>query len=164
MAAFVALLVVVLSQVGFWALLRAGVFLGALCANVVFWCAAFPASTVAERRWWRMSAAPDVSLALLLIAMTVGSFWLVEQTASEASRNAWGWVGFFGVPLALIATVFATLRVRAVRRVADFTGAVASGANVGPRPGTVAIIAAVFLLIALLVFALLIAVNIGGPR
>ena len=38
---------VLLSQLGFWALLRAGFFLAALGANVVFWCVAFPAWTEA---------------------------------------------------------------------------------------------------------------------
>ena len=58
MNAPVALLVVLLSQLGFWALLRAGFFLTALGANVVFWCVAFPAWTEAGRRWWKTSLTP----------------------------------------------------------------------------------------------------------
>jgi len=164
MHAVLALLVVLASQLGFWALLDGGVFLGALGANVLFWCAAFPAWTLAGRRWWPTATAPDVSLALMLIALTIVSFWLAQQHLSEAAGNAWGWVGFFGVPLALIATVFATLRARAVRRAADFSGGIAAGASLGPKPATVAIIATVILALALVVFALLVAVNIGGPR
>lgn len=164
MPAVVALLLVLASQLGFWALLYAGAFLAALGANVLFWCAAFPAWAVAGRRWWPTTPTPDVALALLFIALTVGSFWLAQQGLSEAAGNAWGWVGFFGVPLALVATVFATLRVRAVRRATDFSGAVVGNAGVGPKPATVAIVAAVVIAVALAVFAVLIAVNMGGPR
>src|SRR4029077_11426929 len=135
MPAVVALLVVLASQLGFWALLDAGAFLGALGANVLFWCAAFPAWTVAGRRWWPTATAPDVALALLLIALTIVSFWLAQQHLSEAAGNAGGGVGFFGVPLALIGTVFAPLRVQAVRRAGDFSGAVAAAdASLGPKP------------------------------
>jgi hypothetical protein len=161
----VALVVVLLSQVGFWLLLYTHFFLSALVANALFWCVAFPAWASAGRRWWRTSATPDVSLALLLTAMTVASFWLLSQRfADEASEDAWGWLGFFGVPLALAATVFATLRVRAVRRATGFDGTVAADAKLGPRPATVAVIAAVIIALALVVFALLLAVSIGGPH
>lgn len=164
MPAVAALLVVLVSQLGFFALLDAGVFLGALGANVLFWCAAFPAWTIAGRRWWRTTATPDVSLALTLIALTVVAFWLASQETSEADRDAFGWVGFFDVPLALVATILATLRARAVRRATDFSGAVAANASLGPKPATVAAVATVVIALALVVFALLIAVNIRGPR
>ena len=164
MPAVAALLVVLVSQLGFWALLDAGVFLGALGANVLFWCAAFPAWTVAGRRWWRTTATPDVALALTLIALTIAAFWLASQEESEASRDAFGWVGFFDVPLALVATILATLRARALRRATDISGAVAADASLGPKPGTVAAVATVVIALALVVFALLIAVNIRGPR
>ena len=164
MPAVAALLVVLASQLGFWALLDAGVFLGALAANVIFWCAAFPAWTVAGRRWWRTTSMPDVSLALTLIALTIVAFWRASQDESDASRDAFVWVGFFDVPLALVATILATLRARAVRRATDLSGAVAAGASLGPKPGTVAAVATVVIALALVVFALLIAVNIRGPR
>jgi hypothetical protein len=66
------------------------------------------------------------------------------------------------MPVALIASLFATLRARALRRAADFR-AVREG-WLGPKPVTVLVIAAVILAVALAVFAWLIAVNIPGPR
>ena len=162
MQAALGLLIVLLSQLGFWAMLRAGSFLGALGANVVFWCVAFPAWTAAGRRWWRTSATPDVLLALLLIALTAVSFVLAQGELPERTRNAWGWVGMSGVPVGLVATLLATLRARALRRAA-VVGVVADG-ELGPRPVTVLLIAAVILALALAAFAWLIAANVHGPR
>jgi hypothetical protein len=156
------LLVVLLSQLGFWATLRAGSFLGALGANIVFWCLAFPAWTAAGRRWWRTSATPDVALALLLIALTAVSFTFAQGEQPERTRNAWGWVGMSGVPVGLCATLLATLRARAVRRAAVIGAA--GDDELGPRPVTVMLIAAVILAVALAVFAWLIATNAHGPR
>ena len=163
MQAALALLAVLLWQLAFWALLRAGHFLGALGANVVFWCAAFPAWAVAARRWWRTSATPDVTFALVLSVLTAVAFFYAQSDLSEAARNAWGWVGFSGVPVALIAALFATLRARALRRARDATGAIAD-ADLGPKPVTVLVIAALILVVALAGFAVLIAVTIPGPR
>ena len=148
------LLVVVLSQLAFWAVLREGFFVTALGANVIFWCAAFPAWTAAGRRWWRRSATVDTLLALLLIGMAAIAFALAAADLSAATQNAWFWVGMFEVPVALIAATLATLRSRALRR--------ASGS--GPRPMTALILAAIVLSVALAVFAFLVLVNVGGPR
>jgi len=151
MNAPVALLVVLLSQLGFWALLRAGFFLTALGANVVFWCVAFPAWTEAGRRWWKTSVTPDVALVLTLIALTVCAFVAAANELTETGV-AWGWVGLFNVPISLIATTLATLR--AARR--------ARGAE-GPKPVTALIITAVVLALALAVFAILIFSTGIGP-
>ena len=148
------LLVVVLSQLAFWAVLREGFFVTALGANVIFWCAAFPAWTAAGRRWWRRSATVDTLLALLLIGMAAIAFALAGTDLPAATQNAWFWVGMFEVPVALIAATLATLRSRALRR--------ASGS--GPRPMTALILAAIVLSVALAVFAFLVLVNVGGPR
>ena len=148
------LLVVVLSQLAFWAVLREGFFVTALGANVIFWCAAFPAWTAAGRRWWRRSATVDTLLALLLIGMAAIAFALAGADLPAATQNAWFWVGMFEVPVALIAATLATLRSRALRR--------ASGS--GPRPMTALILAAIVLSVALAVFAFLVLVNVGGPR
>ncbi len=154
MQAALTLLVVLLSQLAFWALLRAGFFATALGANVVFWCAAFPAWTAAAGRWWRGSATVDTLLALLLIGMAAIGFAFAGADLPAATQNAWFWVGMFEVPVALIAATLATLRTRALRR--------APGS--GPRPMTALIIAAVILSVALAVFAFLVLVNVGGPR
>lgn len=151
MAAAVPLLVVLLSQLGFWALLRAGFFLTALGINVVFWCAAFPAWTEAGRRRWRTSLAPDVALVVLLIALTVFAFVTAAQELTETGV-AWGWVGLFNVPVTLIATTLASIR--AARR--------ATGAD-GPRPMTALLLTAVVLALALAVFAILIFSHGIGP-
>lgn len=163
MPAVVALLVVLAAQVGFWGLLATQVFLGALVANTLFWCLAFPAWAIAGRRWWPVSAAPDAALGVTLIVLTALAFTFGQHEASSAARDAWGWVGLFGLPVALIASLFATLRARALRRAADFRG-VTEGGRWGPKPVTVAVIAAVILAVALAVFAWLIATNIPGPR
>jgi len=157
------LLIVLLSQLGFWATLRAGSFLGALAANVIFWCLAFPAWTAAGRRWWRTSATPDALLALLLIGLTAVSFALAQSDLTEKARNAWGWVGMSGVAVGLVATLLATLRARALRGAAHATEDDAETA-LGPKPVTVLVIAAVILALALAVFAWLIAANVHGPR
>ena len=98
MNASVALVVVLLSQLGFWALLRAGFFLTALGANVV---------------------TPDVALVLMLIALTVCAFLAAAKELTETGV-AWGWVGLFNVPVSLIATTLATLR--AARRARGVDG------------------------------------------
>ena len=87
MNAPVALLVVLLSQLVFWALLRAGFFLTALGANVVFWCVAFPAWTEAGRRWWKTSVTPDVALVLMLIALTVCAFLAAARGADGGGAS-----------------------------------------------------------------------------
>jgi hypothetical protein len=148
------LLVVVLSQLAFWALLRAGFFVTALGANVVFWCAAFPAWIAAGRRWWTSAAAVDTLLAFMLIATAAIGFAFAGADLPAATQNAWFWVGMFEVPVALIAATLATLRTRALRRAAAS----------GPRPMTALIIAAVILSVALAVFAFLVLVNVGGSR
>ena len=163
MQAALALLGVLLWQLAFWLLLRSGSFLGALGANVVFWCAAFPAWAAAARRWWRASTAPDMTFALMLSALTAVACIYAETDLPEATRHAWGWLGFSGVPVALIAALFATLRARALRRARDATGAIAD-ADLGPKPVTVLVIAALILVVALASFAVLIAVTIPGPR
>jgi len=140
------LLLVALSQLAFWALLRTGFFVTALGANVVFWCAAFPAWTAAGRRWWRGSAAVDTLLAFMLIAMAAIGFAFAGADPPAATQNAWFWVGMFEVPVALIAATLATLRVRALRR----------GRGSGPRPMTALILAATILALALAVFAFLV--------
>ena len=71
----VAVLVAAVGQLGFWALLRAGVFMEALAGGALFWSLAFPSWIAAGRRWWRTSATPDVALALTLILMTAASFY-----------------------------------------------------------------------------------------
>jgi hypothetical protein len=157
------LLIVLLSQLGFWATLRAGSFLGALGANVAFWCLAFPAWTAAGRRWWRRSATPDTALALLLIALTAVAFTLAQTELTEKARNAWGWVGMSGVAVGLVATLLATLRMRALRAAAHAPGEVAD-TELGPKPVTVLLIAAVILALALAVFAWLIAANVHATR
>jgi cytochrome bd-type quinol oxidase subunit 2 len=151
MNAPVALLVVLLSQLAFWALLRAGFFLTALGANVVFWCAAFPAWTEAGRRRWKTSVTPDVALVLMLIALTVCAFLAAANELTETGV-AWGWVGLFNVPVSLIAATLATLR--ASRR--------ASGAD-GLKPMTAVIITAVVLALALAGVAILIFSTGIGP-
>jgi len=163
MQAALALLGVLLWQLAFWLLLRSGSFLGALGANVVFWCAAFPAWAAAARRWWRASTAPDMTFALMLSALTAVACIYAETDLPEATRHAWGWLGFSGVPVALIAALFATLRARALRRARDATGAIAD-ADLWPKPVTVLVIAALILVVALAGFAVLIAVTIPGPR
>ena len=163
MQAALALLGVLLWQLAFWLLLRSGSFLGALGANVVFWCAAFPAWAAAARRWWRASTAPDMTFALMLSALTAVACIYAETDLPEATRHAWGWLGFSGVPVALIAALFATLRARALRRARDATGAIAD-ADLGPKPVTVLVIAALILVVALAGFAVLIAVSIPAPR
>jgi len=158
-----ALLIVLLWQTAFWVLLRTGHFLGALGANVVFWCAAFPMWAAAGRRWWRTSATPDVTFALVLSVLTAVAFFYAQGDLSEAARHAWGWVGFSGVPVALIAALFATLRARALRRARDAVGAIAD-TEVGPKPVTVLVISALILVVVLGAAAVLIAVSVPGPR
>ena len=165
MQAALALLVVLLWQLAFWLLLRTGHFFAGLGANVVFWCVAFPAWAAGARRWGRTSATPDAMLALTLVVLTAASFSFAQGDVSEAARDAWGWVGLSGVPVGLIATLFATLRARALRRARDITGAIAdTNTNLGPKPVTVLMIAASILAVALAAFAVLIAVAIPGPR
>jgi hypothetical protein len=154
MPAALALLVVLASQLGFWALLRAGFFLSALGANVLFWCFAFPGWVVAGQRWWRTSATPDVMLAFLTLALAAFSFRLASDDLSEATQNAWFWLAMFQIPVALIAATLATQRTRALRR----------GMGTGPKPMTALIIAAAILSVALAVFAVLILGNVGGPH
>jgi hypothetical protein len=163
MPAVVALLVVLAAQAGFWVLLAGQVFLGALVANTLFWCVAFPAWAAAGRRWWRTSAAPDAALGLILIALTAAAFTFAQAEASSAAGSAWGWVGLFSLPAALIASLFATLRARALRGVTDSAGSVPDR-QLGPKPVTVLVIAAVILAVALGVFAWLIAANVNSPR
>lgn len=151
MAEAVPLLVVLLSQLGFWALLRAGFFLTALAINVVFWCAAFPLWTAVARRRWRTSVTPDVALVLVLIALTIFAFLSAAKELTETGV-AWGWVGLFNVPVSLIAATLTTIR--AARR--------AAGAA-GPTPVTALIITAVILALALAVFAILIFSHGIGP-
>ena len=120
----------------------------------------------APRGWqprWRTSATPDLTLALILSALTAVAFIYAQSDVSEATRHAWGWLGFSGVPVALIAALFATLRARALRRARDATGAIAD-ADLGPKPVTVLVIAALILVVALAGVAVLIAVTIPGPR
>jgi hypothetical protein len=151
MHAPVALVVVLLSELVFWALLRAGFFLTALGANVVFWCVAFPAWTEAGRRWWKTSVTPDMALVLTLVVLTVGAFLAAARELTDIGI-AWGWVGLFNVPVSLIATTLATMRASRRARAAE-----------GPKPVTALIITAVVLALALAVFAILIFSNGIGP-
>jgi hypothetical protein len=171
----VALLAVLAGQLGFWTLLHAGLFWGALGANTVFWCAAFPAWTVAGRRWWRKSATPDIVLCLSIALLSVACFYAAEGLAdaaycglvyadrnnscwmSPASRNAFLWTGMFALPVSLIAAALATLRSRAIR-------ATPEAPATGPKPITAAVIAAAIFAAALVVFATLIVANASPPR
>ena len=153
----------------------------ALLAYTLFWCLAFPAWTATGRRWWRMSAGPDIALCLMMLLLMAGSFYVSEGMADAAycnpvyveaphscwltiaSREAFLWIGMFGVPVALIAAALATLRTRAIRVAID-TG-IASGGNAsGPKPATALVIAAIVLMLALAGFAILIVADIGPPR
>ena len=178
MQVVVALVVVLAGQLGFWALLHARFFLGALVANALFWCVAFPAWTIAARRWWRTAATVDVALCLTLILVIAASFYMADGLPdaaycsgvfvprndtcwlSTASQDAFFWVGLFSLPPSLIAAALATMRARALRASTEVGGDVA-GTNTGPNPVTAAVIAAVILGAALVVFASLIVVNAG---
>src|SRR4051812_32169268 len=84
MRAGLALVAVVGAQLGFWALLRAEVFVGALAGSAVFWSIALTSWTVAARRWWRASATPDVALSLILILITAASFFASQGLSDDA--------------------------------------------------------------------------------
>jgi hypothetical protein len=181
MPAVAALLVVLAAQAGVWALLRARFFVGALVVYALFWCLAFPAWTAAGRRWWRLSAGPEITLCLTMLLLTAASFYVSEGMADAAycnpiyveaprscwltvaSRDAFLWIGLFGVPVALIAAALATLRTRAIRVAID-TGVVSGDGASGPKPATALVIAAIVLMLALAGFAFLIVANIGPPR
>jgi len=84
MPAVAALLVVLTAQAGFWALLHIGAFLAALITNALFWCLAFPAWTAAGRRWWRMSATPEIALCLSMLLLTAACFYVAEGLSDAA--------------------------------------------------------------------------------
>lgn len=180
MVAVFALAIVLVAQVAFWALFRAGTFAAAMSTNAVFWCLAFPFWTVAARRWWRSSATPDLALALTLILTSAGSFYLAQGLSdaaycaevisgqpgcwlSPAARDAFVWVGLTNLPVALVAAALATMRTRALRAVVQ-ARADAGDKTPGPRPVTALVIAAVILSVALVAFAVLIVANAGPPR
>ena len=119
MQAAVALVVVLVAQLGFWALLHARFFLAALVANGLFWCVAFPAWTEAARRWWRTSPTPDVALSLMLIAPTVCAYLAAAKRADRDRRR----LGL-GRPVQLsgVADCAALATLRAARRAAALTG------------------------------------------
>jgi len=180
MVAVLALVIVLVAQVAFWALFRAGNLPGALGANLVFWCAAFPFWTVVARRWWRTSATPDLALSLTLILVTAGAFFLAQGLSdaayctgavpdqrgcwlSPAVRDAFLWVGLTNLPVAAVAAALATMRTRALRVLAE-ARADAGDKTPGPKPVTALVIAAVILSVALVAFAVLIVANAGPPR
>jgi len=181
MPAVAALLVVLAAQAAVWALLHARFFLTAFVAYTLFWCLAFPAWTAAGRRWWRMSAGPDIALCLTMLLLIAASFYVSEGMAdaaycnpvyleaprgcwlTTASREAFMWIGLLGVPVALIAAALATMRTRAIRVAID-TGISSEGNASGPKPATALVIAAIVLMLALAGFAVLIVANIGPPR
>ncbi len=181
MQAVVAVMVAVVGQLGFWALLRAGVFMEALAGGALFWSFAFPSWIAAGRRWWRTSATPDVALALALILLTAASFFASDGLSdgaycsgvspephrgcwlSPASQNAFSWAGMFNAPVALIAAALATLRARALRAAMELAGEDLEKTP-GPKPVTAFAIAAIILAVALVVLVLLIVANAGGPR
>jgi hypothetical protein len=181
MYAAVALALVLAAQVACWWLFRAGSFVAALVSNGLFWCVAFPFWTVAARRWWRTSVTPDLALALALILVTAGCFYLAQGLADAAyctglatmnqrgcwmpppARDAFLWVGLMNVPVALIAAALATLRTRALRGPAEARG-VGADRTPGPKPVTALVIAAVILGVALVAFAVLIVANSGPVR
>jgi hypothetical protein len=181
MQAALALALVLGAQAAFWSLFRTGNFAAALISNGVFWCAAFPFWTVAARRWWPASATPDIALALTLILVTAGCFYLAQGLSDAAycsgittapqrgcwmppsARDASLWVGLLNVPVALVAAALATLRTRALRLAVDARGA-AGDRTPGPRPVIALVIAAVILGLALVAFAVLIVANSGPAR
>jgi hypothetical protein len=181
MQVVVAVLVAAVGQLGFWALLRAGVFMEALAGGALFWSLAFPSWIAAGRRWWRTSATPDVALALTLILMTAASFYASGGLSdgaycsgyaleyhrdcwiSPASQNAFSWAGMFNVPVALIAAALATIRTRGLRIATELADA-GIEKTPGPKPVTAFAMAAVILAVALVVLVLLIVANAGGPR
>jgi hypothetical protein len=180
MVAALSLVIVLAAQVAVWALFHAGVLTGALAANAVFWCLAFPSWTIAARRWWRSSATPDLALALTLILVTAGCFYLAQGLSdgaycagvvpdqrgcwmSPAARDAFLCVGLTNVPVAAIAAALATMRTRALRDAAA-ARADAGDKTPGPKPVTTLVIAAVILGVALVAFAVLIVANAGPPR
>jgi hypothetical protein len=180
MVAVLALAIVLAAQVAVWALFCAGNLHGALGANAVFWCLAFPFWTVAARRWWRSSATPDLSLALMLILATAGSFYLAQGLSdaaycagadpdqpgcwlSPAARDAFVWLGLTNLPVALVAAALATMRTRSLRAAVQ-ARADAGDKTPGPKPVTALVIAAVILGVALVAFAVLIVANAGPPR
>jgi len=180
MVAVFALAIVLVCQVAFWSLFRAGNLTAALSANAGFWCLAFPFWTVAARRWWRSSATPDLALALMLILATAGSFYLAQGLSdaaycaevvpdqrgcwlSPAARDAFLWLGLTNLPVALVAAALATMRTRALRATAE-ARADAGDKTPGPKPVTALVIAAVILSVALVAFAVLIVANAGPPR
>jgi hypothetical protein len=181
MVAVVALLAVVVAQIGLWALLRAGVFMEALAAGVLFWSLAFPSWVAAGRRWWRSSATPDVALSLTIILLTAASFFASGGLADAAycggvspendhgcwisppSQDAFSWFGVLNAPIALIAAALATVRTRALRADTDLTSEVRDTKS-GPGPVTPLVIGAVIVSVALVVLVLLIIANAGRTR
>jgi hypothetical protein len=181
MLAVAALVMVVAGQIGFWVLLRAGVFMEALAGGALFWSLAFPSWIAAGQRWWRTSATPDVALALTIILLTAASFFASEGLSdgaycsgvapeyhhgcwiSPASQDAFSWFGIFNVPVASIAAALATARTRALRIATELTGEV-SGTKSSPTPVTALVIGAVILGVALVVLVLLIVANAGETR
>ena len=182
MLAVVALMVVVAGQIGFWVLLRAGVFMEALAGGALFWSLAFPSWIAAGQRWWRTSATPDVALSLTIILLTAASFFASGGLSdgaycgggvsaeyqhgcwiSPASQDAFSWFGIFNVPVALIAAALATMRTRALR-IATELASEGAGTKAGPRPVTALVIGAVILGVALVVLVLLIVANAGEIR
>ena len=181
MLAVVALMVVVAGQIGFWALLRAGVFMEALASGALFWSLAFPSWIAAGRRWWSTSATPDVALSLMLSLLTAASLFASNGLSdgaycsggspeyhrgcwiSPASQDAFSWVGLFNAPVALIATALATMRTRALRAAKELSGEVMD-TNAGATPATALVIGAVILGVVLVVLVLLIVANAGETR
>jgi hypothetical protein len=176
-----ALALVLVAEVALWALARGGAPKVALVASGVFWCLAFPAWTIAGRRWWKTSATPDVALALTLILMTAACFYAGQGLSdaaycgsgvypdsrsgcwiSTASQEALVQIGLLNVPVALIAAALATMRTRALRVASEAAGELPA-AGVGPKPVTALVIAAVILGVALVAFALLLFADIGPP-
>jgi hypothetical protein len=180
MVVALALVIVVAAQVAAWAFFRAGSIPAALAANTLFWLLAAPSWTVAGRHWWRTSATPDLALALTLILSTAASFYVAQGLSdaaycsgitvdqpgcwlSPASRDAFLWVGFSNLPVALVAAALATIRTRALRVAAE-ARADAGDKTPGPKPVTALVIAAVILGVALVAFAALIVANAGPAR
>jgi hypothetical protein len=180
MVVALALVIVLVAQVASWAFFRAGSVPAALTAIAIFWCLAAPVWTIAARRWWRTSATPDLALALTLILATAASFYLAQGLSdaaycsditpdqpgcwlSPAARDAFLWMGFTNLPIALIAAALATMRTRAVRAAAE-ARADAGDKTPGPKPVTALVIAAVILSVTLVAFAVLIVANAGPPR
>lgn len=169
---------IVVGQLGLWALLRAGVFVGALAGSAVFWSVALTSWTAAARRWWRGSATPDVALSLVLILITAASFFASQGLSddaycggvapeyrrdcwmSPASQDAFFWTGIFDGPIALIAAALATMRARAVRAATELTDE-GTGTPPIPKPVTALVVAAVILAVTLVVLVLLIVANAG---